>query len=326
MTASPPASVIACVSRVDRAAGRTIRERDRRLRGAERRRPGRGDVEACETLIRRLTEIHKIDFKRIDWAEIEAKGPVMPTIARDAVSAAARKRLQDYRPSLFETLLGLERERRRELTDKVVEAARLDAELWARAKAEAEAHNRTLALAPDVRALKPEAIAGVLKANGAAHALKELCEGFSLRAEAGRLVAQVDLLEYDALPDETCKTVGPAMAYAELPEDERRQLQLANAASVVLRAAAEVLQAAPVDSIDVVARVCRPGGLAETDLEPVLYVKVPAAAFAKLELKKLDAAPMLAAFAAKMDWSATRGFVPIDLADVGLGGPPAVAA
>ena len=326
MTASPPASVIACLSRVDRAAGRTMRERDRKLRATERRRPGSREVEAHEALIARLTEAHKIDFKRIDWAEIEARGPVMPAIARDAVSAAARKRLQDYRPTLFEHLLGLERERRRELTDKVVEAARIDAELWARAKAEAEAQNRMLALASDVRALKPEAIAGVLKANGAAAALKELVEGLSLRAEAGRFVAQLDLIEYDALPDETCKPAGPTAVYAVMPDAERRQLQLAYVASVALRAAVEVLQSAPVESVDVVARLCRPGGLAEADLEPVIHVKVPALAFAKLQLKKLNAAPALAAFGARMDWAEARGFAPIDLAEVGLSSPKPLAA
>jgi hypothetical protein len=138
----------------------------------------------------------------------------------------------------------------------------------------------------------------------------------------------VDLIEYDALPDEVCKTAGATVVYAEMPEGDRRQLQLANAGAVVLRAAVEVLQAAPVESVDVVARLCRPGGLTEEDLQPVIHVKIPALAFAKLQLKKLDAAPALGAFGAKMDWAASDGFAPIDLSEVGLQGPkpPAVAA
>lgn len=328
MTASPPAPVIACLSRVDRAAGRSMRERERKLRVTDRRRPGRSDVEAHEALMTRLTEVHKVALERIDWNEIEARGPVAPAIARDAVSAAARKKLQDYRPGLMDTLLGLEREKRRELTDRVVEAARADAELWARAKAEAEAANRMLKLAPQVRALNVEAIAGVLKANGAAHALKDVVEGFTLHAEGGRLIAQLDLIEYDALPDETCKAGPSSTTYAAISEADRRQLQLANACSVALRAALEVLQAAPVAAVEVVARLCRPGGLNETDLLPVLHVKIPVAALAKLQLRQLDAAPAVAAFSGKLDWTADRGFLPLDLADLGLAAlkPPAVAA
>lgn len=329
MTVRPHTPVIASLSRVDRAAGRTIRERDRKRRHTDRRRPGRTDVEAYDDLIARLTKIHQVPFERIDWAEIEALGPVVPTIARDAVSAAARRKLAEYRPSLMDTLLGLEREKRRELTNRVVEAARVDADLWARAKAEAEACNRMLKLAPDVRALKAEAIAGVLKANGAAQALKDVVEGIGLYVEGARLIAQVDLIEYDALPDETCKATGAAPAFADMPEADRRQLQLANACSVVLRTAVEVLQAAPVEAVEVVARVCPPGGLAEADLEPVLHVKIPAAALAKLQLKKLDAAPTVAGFSGKLEWTAAHGFAPIDLADLGLSAlkiPPAAAA
>jgi hypothetical protein len=325
MTARPPTPVIASLSRVDRAAGRTIRERDRKLRAAERRRPGRAEAEAHEALIERLTKVHQVAFKRMDWAEIEATGPVVPTIARDAVSQAARRKLAEYRPTLMDTLLGLEREKRRELTNRVVEAARADADLWARAKAEADARNRMLKLAPDVRALKVEAIAGVLKANGAAQALKDVVEGLSLHLEGGRLVARLDLIEYDALPDETCQAGPAGPAWTAMPDADRRQLQLANACSAVLRTAVEVLQAAPADAVEIVARVCRPGGLAETDLLPVLHVRIPLAALNKLQLKKLDAAPTIAAFSGKLEWTAEAGFTPLDLDDVGLAGLKAAA-
>lgn len=328
MTVRPPTPVIASLSRVDRAAGRIMRERDRKLRVAERRRPGRAEAEAYEALIERLTKVHQVAFKRTDWAEIEAAGPVVPAIARDAVSAAARRKLSDYRPTLMDTLLGLEREKRRELTDRVVEAARADAELWARAKAEADAHNRLLALAPDVRALKAEAIAGVLKANGAAHALRDVVEALALHVEGGRLIALIDLIEYDALPDTACRSGPAGPAWVPLSDDDRRQLQLANACSAVLRTAVELLQVTPAEAVEVVARVCRRGGLAETDLVAVLHVKIPLAALTRLQLKKLDAAPTVAAFSGKLEWTAAAGFTPIDLRDVGLASlkPPAVAA
>jgi hypothetical protein len=324
MSARPPAQVLAPLSRVDRVAVRSLREGERRRRAGERRRASRADADAYETLIARLTEAHHVVFKRIDWAKIEEDGPMAPTVPRDAVSSVARKKLSAYRPTFADSLLGRERERRRELTEKVVEAAKADAALYARAKAEADAHNRMLVLAAEVRALNPDAIAGVLKVNGAAKALKEVVEAFSLRAEgATRLVAQVDLIEYDALPDEACKA--GAGAWTELPPADRAQLQLANACSVALRAAVEVLQVAPVEIVEVVARICRPGGLADTDFDPVLHVKVPAMALAKANLKKMEAPTVVTALGARLSWTAARGLAPIDLADLGLASRKAAA-
>ena len=208
---------------------------------------------------------------------------------------------------MADTLFGREQERRRELTAKVIESAKADAELYARAKAEADAHNRKLALAAEVRALNPDAIAGVLKASGVEKALKESIEAFSLRAEGRRLIAQIDLIEFDAFPDEECKAGPSGFTWSELAASDRSQLQLTNACSVALRAAVEV-----------VARVCRPGGVADADFDPVLYVKVPTLALAKANLKKMEAPSVVAALGARLDWTAARGLAPIELDDLGL--------
>jgi len=319
MSARPPAQILAPLSRVDRVAARSLRESERRRRTGERRRAGKADADAWAAQVAKLTEAHHVTFKRMDWAEIEAMGPVAPNVPRDAVSAAARRKLTAYRPSLADSLLGRERDRRRELTDKVIEAAKADAELYARAKAEADAHNRKLALAAEVRALNPDAIAGVLKVSGVGKALKDVVEAFSLRTEGGRLVAQVDLIEFDALPDQECKTGPAGTAWTELSVADRAQLQLNNACSVVLRAAVEVLQATSVEIVDVVARICRPGGLAETDFDVVMHVKVPAMALAKANLRKMEAPTVVSALAGRFDWTSTRGLAPISLDGLSVG-------
>lgn len=318
MSSRPPAHILAPMSRVDRVTGRSLRESVRRQRTGERRRASKSDLDGWEAQVKRLTEAHHVTFKRIDWAEIEAMGPVAPNVARDAVSSVARKKLADYRPSLADSLLGRERDKRRELTEKVVEAAKGDAELYARAKAAADAHNRKLALAAEVRALNPDAIAGVLKADGLPKALKDTVEAVSLRAEGARLVAQIDLIEFDALPEEECKAGAAGAAWTELSGADRAQLQLNNACSVALRVAVEVLQATTAEMVEVVARICRPGGLADTDFDPVLHVKVPAMALAKANLKKMEAATVVSALAGRFDWTSARGLAPIELNDAAL--------
>jgi hypothetical protein len=318
MSPRPPAQILAPMSRVDRVTARSLRDSERRKRTGERRRASKADAEAWQTLLVRLTEAHHVTFKRIDWAEIEALGPVVPSVPRDAVSSVARRKLQDYRPSLADNLLGRERDRRRELMDKVIEAVKADAELYARAKAEADAHNRKLALANEVRTLNPDAIAGVLKANGLPKALKDVVEAFSLRTEGARLVAQVDLIELDALPEEECRAGAAGFVWTALTDADRAQLQLSNACSAVLRVAVEVLQAAPVETVEVVARLCRPNGSAETDFDTVLPVKVHAMAIAKAHLKKMEATTVISALGARFDWTPVRGLGAIDLDDIGL--------
>lgn len=325
MSPRSPAQIIPPMSRVDRVTARSIRESERRKRDGERRRAYKADSEAWQDLAARLTEAHQVTFTRIDWAEIEAMGPVVPSIPRDAVSSVARRKLQAYRPSLADNLLGRERDRRRELMEKVIEAVKADAELYARAKAEADAHNRKLALASEVRALNPDAIAGVLKVNGAPKALKDVIEACSLRSEGARLVAQVDLIELDALPDEACRAGAGGFAWTPLTDAERAELQLNNACSAVLRVAVEVLQAAPIETVEVVARLCRPTGSAETDFDTVLHVKVHAIAIAKAQLKKMAATTVLSALGARFDWTPGRGLAAIDLDDIGLAAGRAAA-
>lgn len=327
MTTKEPASIVPQLNRVDRAAGRMIRERERKTRAAQRRRATRAQAEAYQTRVETLTQIHRVAFERIDWVTIVEQGPVAPSVARDAVSSVARRKLAEYRPSLMDTLLGLEQQKRRELTEKVVEAGRADIELYARAKAAAEAHNRMLKLAPEVVALKPAAIAGVLHANGAAGALAEAVEGLKLFVLGPtRLIALVDLLEFDAMPDEACTLGAAGPGFAVIAPEEQVEMQLAHACSVALRVAVELLQAAPVEAVEVLARICRPLGLAEVDMEPVLYVKVPAEALAKLKLKTLEATPVVTAFGPRIDWKPVRGFARIKADDLGLPEAPEATA
>lgn len=322
MTARETAAIIAPMSRVDRAAGRMIRDRERSTRRSGRR-ATQAAVGAHEDLIARLTLAHQVAFEPVDWQTIVALGTVAPAVKRDAISAGARRALASYQPSIFETLLGLEADKRRKLTAQVVEAAKADAEAYGQALAAAEAHNRLLKLAPEVAALKPEAIAAVLKASHGLEALRGAVEGLLLEGVRGRLIAHLDLLELEALPDEACvERRSGVPAFAVIPMIERQQLHLSSACSVVLRTALEVLRAAPVEAVEVVARLYPAEGLGGGSLEPVLYVKVPLAVLRRLDLSKIEAASAMAALNARVDWDSSRGFAPIRVDDLELSPEP----
>jgi len=316
--------VIAAKSRVDRVADRALRETQRKARNAAgRRRPTRPEADAFKARVAALTEAHKIEFERVDWDDIVEMGPVAPDISRDSVSAAAKRALMEYRPSVMDSLLGREKDRRRELQAKISEAAKADVEIYQRAKAYADRHNQLLKLALDVRAMKLPALSGALKANGVTEALEDVVEGLALATEGpGRLVALVTIPEFDAIPEERC-SMGPAGAsYSEIPMTDRCQMQLACATSLVLRVAAEVLQVVPVEAVEVIARQCRKDDDG-SDLEPVLHVRVPLAAPKRIPLKDMEPAQALTAMGARLDWSDARGLNVIRLGDLGA---PARAA
>jgi hypothetical protein len=318
VSGASPATIIASKGRVDRAAERLIRERDRKSRKAQRRRPSKAEAERYEARLARLTKIHQTPFEPVDWDDIVETGPLAPAVARDAISQIARRKLAQYQPSLMDSLLGREPDVRRMLTAKVLEAAKADLEAYKRAKAFAEEHNRLLRLAPDVRAMKAEAIAAALQAGPGVAELRETVEGMAIGVSGARLAVRLDLLEFDSLPDEACVGSPTGPVYAALSARERCELQLANACSASLRAALEVLQVARAEAVELVARICPPRGLTEAEMQPVLYLKIPRAALQKLDLRKVDAASTATAFAARIDWAAERGLAPIEVDDIAL--------
>jgi hypothetical protein len=65
MTTGGAAPIIGPISRVDRVAGRALREGERRERKNGRRRASAVQAEAHKARMAALTEAHKTDFKRI---------------------------------------------------------------------------------------------------------------------------------------------------------------------------------------------------------------------------------------------------------------------
>lgn len=307
------AQVISAKSRVDRVTDRALREAQRKTPTPGHRRPSRSDVDAYKVRIAALTEAHRIEFEPIDWDEIVECGPVAPDISRDSESAAAKRALMEYRPSVMDNLLGREQERRRELMLKVGEAAKADTKRYAHAKAFTERHNRLLALAPEVRALKLHAIANALKANDIVQALGDVLEGLSLTAQGpGRIVAVVDLPDFVSLPDKKCGLGPTGPSYTEASMADRCQMQLTCAAALILRVAAEVLQVAPINTVEVVARLCRHDDPDGADLQTVAHVEISLAAMKEQQLTDADPAQILTGLGARLDWSDARGLAPIE--------------
>jgi hypothetical protein len=317
-------TIIPTMNRIDRATKHAIRDRERKERDARRAKKPEADAAAVARLdaqIERLTRAHCVKYERKDWNEIAQRGLVEAAPRSNAREMAARKALARYEPGVIDSLFGLGKDRRRELAERVLSAAKADQMAYEKAKKAAEAHNTDVQAAAGVLALDMNAIETTLKANIDRDAIGAALEGFAvLQASPGRFIVFIDGLEYDAMPDETCGQLpNGTAAFQALPAANIHELHLSNICSISLRVGLEVLGTIGVDVIEIVTRchLPKPGGK-DTEQFPVLYVKLPHAALSRMDLRKLEPVSTITALGGRLDWDTTRGFAAIPIDDLRL--------
>lgn len=321
-------TIIPTMNRIDRATKRAMRERERKDRDARRaKKPEQGAaaVARLDAQIERLTRAHCVKYDRKDWNEIAQRGLVEAAPKSNAKEMAARKALARYEPGVIDSLFGLGKDRRRELAERVLAAAKADQAAYEKARKAAEAHNTDVQAAAGVLALDINAIEMTLKANIDRDTIGMALEGFAvMQASPGRFIVFIDGHELDAMPDETCAMMpsGEA-AFAPLPMPNIRELHLSNICSISLRVGVEVLATVGVEAVEVVTRCHLPRpGQKETEQAPVLYVKIPHAALSRMDLRKLEPVSTVTALGGRLDWDVERGFAPIKIDDLRLFAEP----
>ena len=317
-------TIIPTMNRIDRATKRALRERERKDRDARRAKTPEAGAQAVarlDILVERLTRAHCIRYDRKDWNEIAQRGLVAAAPRSNAKELAARKALARYEPGVIDSLFGLGKDRRRELAERVLAAAKADQAVYEKARRAAEAHNTDVQAAAGVLALDINAVETTLKANVDRDALGPALEGFAvMQAAPGRFIVFIDGHELDAMPDETCGvTPTGEAAFARLPPPNIRELHLSNICSISLRIGVEVLATVGVESVEVVTRChLHKAGARESEQSPVLYVKLPHAALSRMDLRKLEPVSTVTALGGRLDWDVERGFAPIKVDDLRL--------
>lgn len=326
-------TIIATMTRIDRATKRAMRERERKDRAAAREKRSDTPPEkaiAYDKLLQRLTRAHCVKYTRKDWSEIARRGYVQPMPRKQDREKAARRALYNYKPGLIDAMFNNGKDRRRELVARVLSAAKADLEEYEKGKRQAEAHNTDVAVAAGVLALDLNAIESTLKANLDFPALRQALEGFAItQPSPGRFIVYIDALEFDAMPDEACVLApgGQRAGYVALPPANIHEMHLSNVCSISLRIGVEVLSVVGVDCVEVVTRCHLPTASGrDTEQHPILYVKLPHQAMSRMDLRKLEPVSTVTALQARLDWEAGRGFSPIQIDDLKLTARAAPAA
>ena len=322
-------AILTAASRAERATLRAAREMARRQ--AEHDPLARTDIDDGLAInkqgLERLTACHRADYRKIDWRDLAARELVALPVRAHEREKAARRALATWQPSWQDRMFGDEAQRRRQLTAKVLEAAREDEIVFQKAYRAAEAYNAETWIARRLFELDPKAIkeAVALKTR-----LAELREGMNALGVAlpggGRLVAVVDAIQEGDVPHERVGEGDLRHRKRELiPLPDRRQIHLAAVCSVALRVGADLVALMPLEAVEVVVCCETAEGGSRSEPKPVLQLLVTAKALSDPEWKKGDPVSLATSLGARMDWSIEQGFAPIRLVALSAMGRPLAA-
>jgi hypothetical protein len=267
----------------------------------------------CKADLERLTTCHRRPYDKLDWRRLAARARVALPVRTHQREKAARHALATWQPNWQERLFGDEH-RRRQLNNRVFEAAREDEVAFQKLYRAAETHNAETLIACKLLDLDVTAIreAVTLKTR-----LVEVCEGMngvSLAQPGGdRVVAIVEAIQEADVPYERISEGDPRSARRELiPLAERRQIHLAAICAAGLRVGADLVSVMPVDAIEVLV-CCEMGGAGAKPgvLNPIVQFMMTTKLLSELDWMKDDAVTLATSIGARMEWSIEKGFSPI---------------
>lgn len=319
---------------VARGVVRSMRAMDRAAKQAERRRvthqqsmhrQAMFDLSAnaaaeYEAVIEALTGAHRIALSQRDWLTIATAPRVSaPDRGNDAERLAAAN-LANYTPSWLTRFLKRETRDREALAEAInVAKAQDDAEHDRRIKA-AEDQNRLITEAQSVVERNPNAMVRALEEHSALGSLPYSVEGLDVRFRDGRIIAIVDGLDIEDMPEESITLLKSGKASVKaLPIGKRLEIHRDAVCSAAVRVAAEFLAVLPIDEIEVVMLsdiLDRSSG--HIDALPVLYLRVTRQAINILNLERADASALVDRLGAHLAWNKRDGLRPINAAAFGV--------
>lgn len=310
--------IVSTANRAERATLRAARELARRE--AERN-PASRDLDdglaLNQAALERLTACHRLSYCKVDWGEAAKREPVVLPVRTHEREKAARRALATWQPSWQDRMFADEATRRRQLTEKVMEAAREDEIAFQKVYRAAAAYNAEALTARRLLELDPKAIKDAVAAKTRLSELREPMNGFGVALPGGRrVVAFVEAIQEGDIPYERVLVdERRARPRSPIPPAERRRLHLAAVCSAGLRVGADLVALLPVEAVEVVVS-CEPSGSLRAEPAPVLQMLVTAKSLTEQPWTKSDAISLARGLRARLDWAIDKGFAPIQLVNL----------
>lgn len=313
---------------------RTMRAMDRAAKQAERQRIARQNAlhrEAMldasaqaaaeyDEIVEALTGAHRVTFGRRDWLTI-ATAPDEPSPPRGhAHEEAARARLEAYAPGFLDKMLRRGERVVAALADDLESSRLRDDEAHARAVEAAAARNALAATARRVVARDPDALVAALEEHSGLGRLPFSVEGIDTMFLDGRVIAVVDGLDLEDMPEETVTLLKSGKAsFKALATGKRLEMHRDAICSAALRVAIEFLATLPLDEVEVLMLTdLLDAATGHIEGAPVLHVRVSEQALRTVNLARTDAFALVERLGGHMSWSRRDGFRAINAAAFGI--------
>jgi hypothetical protein len=313
---------------------RTMRAMDRAAKQAERRRVAQQqalhrqahlDASAraaaeYEEIIGALTGAHRTDLASRDWRVIAASPLVPDPVRGNAEERAAEARLSEHRAGWITRILGREERARQALQDGVLSARARDDATHAAQQAAAARRNAEIRTAQRILERDPDAMVRVLEEHSALGALPFSVEGVDTMFLDGRIIAVVDGLDLEDMPEESFTLLKSGKASVKtLPVGRRYEIHREAICSAAVRVAVEFLSVLPVDEVEVLMLTdILDRATGHIDARPVLHLRVAAQAVRALNLARTEAPALVERLGGHMDWSKREGFRALNPAAFGI--------
>jgi hypothetical protein len=263
-----------------------------------------------EEIVAALTRAHRIQFKRRDWLTL-ATSPIKPMPERHhGNEETARRRLDDYQPGFFARLFRREEGDRQQLSAKVVTARSKDDADHAGRVTATNKHNAEIKFAQKVVELVPDALIEALDRHSALGALPFSIEGIDTIFIGNRVVAVVDGLDFEDMPEESISLLKSGKASVKLlPSTRRYEMHKEAICSAAVRVALEFLGSLPIGEVEVLMLtdvLDRSSGHIESS--PVLHVRMTEQSARTLNFERADPSALIDRLGGHLEWNKKDGF------------------
>jgi hypothetical protein len=165
-----------------------------------------------------------------------------------------------------------------------------------------------------------DAMVRVLEEHSALGALPFSVEGVDTMFLDGRIIAVVDGLDLEDMPEESFTLLKSGKASVKtLPVGRRYEIHREAICSAAVRVAVEFLSVLPVDEVEVLMLTdILDRATGHIDARPVLHLRVAAQAVRALNLARTEAPALVERLGGHMDWSKRDGFRALNPAAFGI--------
>ncbi|MDK2768359.1 MAG: hypothetical protein KYX69_11645 [Sphingomonas sp.] len=313
---------------------RTMRAMDRAAKQAERQRIARQNalhreamlgasaqaVAEYDEMVEALTGAHRVNLRKRDWLTTATAPDEAPPQRKDTHQQIARANLDAYSPGLLDMVFRRQARTMAALADKVEAARAQDEEAHARAVEAAAGRNAQAAAARRVQERDPDAMVAALEEHSDLGRLPFSVEGIDTMFLDGRIIAVVDGLDLEDMPEESVTLLKSGKAsFKALAAGKRLELHRSAICSAALRVAIEFLGTLPLDEVEVLMLTdLLDAATGHLDGAPVLHVRVTEQALKAVNLGRTDAYALVERLGGHMSWSRREGFREINAAAFGI--------